>query len=186
MLDFLRMKLNFSFFAAVLVMAAIFFKLIECIINNFFRMKTSKKGLEFLKQHEGEKLQVYKDSGGYLTVGVGHLVLPSDNLSLGDVITQDQSDKFLKFDVQKAEKIVNKALNVPVTQNMFDALVSHAFNTGKASETIYERINSGRIDADLEKWWVEHYITVTDSLTGKKRVVPGLIQRRYKEVSLWS
>jgi GH24 family phage-related lysozyme (muramidase) len=39
---------------------------------------------------EGERTDVYKDSRGLLTVGIGHLVLPADKLELGDVISQER------------------------------------------------------------------------------------------------
>ena len=33
---------------------------------------------EQIKRHEGEVLEVYADSLGYLTLGVGHLIQPND------------------------------------------------------------------------------------------------------------
>lgn len=51
---------------------------------------------------EGERLTVYRDSLGKLTVGIGHLVLPRDGLKYGDRITQTQSRAFFAKDIKKA------------------------------------------------------------------------------------
>lgn len=95
-------------------------------------MITSTNGKTFLKNEEGVKLTVYKDSAGYLTVGCGHKVLPEDNLKLGDTITQAQSDAFLAKDLKTAESGVNARClsGYSFTQNQFDALVSIAYNGG--------------------------------------------------------
>ena len=52
--------------------------------------------------HEGQRLEVYLDSRGIPTVGVGHKVLPEDNLWVGDRITQAQSDALLRRDAERA------------------------------------------------------------------------------------
>ncbi len=92
-------------------------------------MKTSAHGITLLENREGIRLKVYKDSKGIPTVGVGHVVLPADNLKVGDHITQAQCDAFLAQDVVKCENAVS-AVNVPLTQWQFDALVSFIFNIG--------------------------------------------------------
>ena len=58
--------------------------------------------LDHLLLREGKRNRVYKDSLGKLTVGVGHLVQPEDNLKLGDMISDMQIEQFLKADAQKA------------------------------------------------------------------------------------
>lgn len=61
---------------------------------------------EDFKKHliarEGYKTVVYRDSLGKPTVGVGHLVLPGDNLKVGDKITDAQVMAFLDKDAQAA------------------------------------------------------------------------------------
>ena len=41
-------------------------------------MQMSQHGLSLLEQWEGFKLQVYKDSAGLPTIGVGHLLTKSE------------------------------------------------------------------------------------------------------------
>lgn len=57
-----------------------------------------------LKLDEGKKLVVYRDSLGFPTVGVGHLVLKKDNLKVGDKITEDQCNLFLANDLETTIK----------------------------------------------------------------------------------
>lgn len=53
---------------------------------------------------EGYRNDVYKDTRGFLTVGIGHLVTKKDNLKLGQVITNAQVEKFFKADSDSAFK----------------------------------------------------------------------------------
>jgi GH24 family phage-related lysozyme (muramidase) len=51
---------------------------------------------------EGRRWKVYKDTTDHLTVGVGHKVLPQDNLKQGDVIGDDRVNQFLRQDTATA------------------------------------------------------------------------------------
>jgi lysozyme len=55
-----------------------------------------------LRSREGCKLTVYRDTKGRLTVGIGHLVLPQDNLVLGQTITQTEVDGLFRRDAGNA------------------------------------------------------------------------------------
>jgi GH24 family phage-related lysozyme (muramidase) len=93
-------------------------------------MKTSEHGVKLIEQREGIRFTVYLDTKKIPTVGVGHVVLPQDNLKVGDRITQEQCDAFLEHDLGKCEAAVN-AVGVELTQWQFDALVSLVFNIGE-------------------------------------------------------
>lgn len=62
--------------------------------------------LKKLKPHlilrEGVRNYVYKDTLGKLTGGVGHLILPKDNLNYRDPIDKDAIDKWLDIDAGRA------------------------------------------------------------------------------------
>lgn len=51
---------------------------------------------------EGRRKDVYKDNKGNLTVGIGHKVLPSDNLRLGDIISDARVDQLYRQDSSSA------------------------------------------------------------------------------------
>lgn len=143
-------------------------------------MKISDNGLNLIKKSEGTKLTAYLDPVGKLTIGTGHLVLPGDNIQLGDMITQEQSDNFLRNDLKSAEDTVNNLVKVQLTQNMFDSLVDFVYNCGYGNfrtSTLLKKINANLFqDAALEfsKW---------DKSAGQ--VLPGLVKRREAEKELF-
>ena len=91
-------------------------------------MDISKAGLDLIKRYEGLRLTAYKpvSTEKYWTIGYGHY---GPDVTQGMTITQAQADEFLKQDCASAVKSVN-ALNLPLNQNQFDALVSFTYNCG--------------------------------------------------------
>ena len=81
-----------------------------------------------LVEHEGEKLHAYKDSLGYLTIGVGRLIDPKR----GGGITQEESRYLLANDIVK--KITQLNLRLPWWRDLSDirqqVLVDMTFNLG--------------------------------------------------------
>ncbi len=90
-----------------------------------------------LKLREGEVLCAYNDSLGKPTVGVGHLIKPGDNLSVGDCISQAQSDAFLQQDMQSAKAAAQAQMaQMGVNSHEFlVALVSVNYQLGTAWNT---------------------------------------------------
>ena len=59
---------------------------------------------EQIKRHEGEVLEIYKDSLGYLTFGVGHLVKEGDpeyGQPEGTPVSQERVDEVYELDFEK-------------------------------------------------------------------------------------
>lgn len=155
-------------------------------------MQMSQHGLSLLEQWEGFKLQVYRDSAGLPTIGVGHLLTRSE-LTSGKIIingvpvkysgglTQQQVNDLLAQDVGPAEQAVGDGVKVARNQNQFDALTSFTFNVGIAAfrgSTLLRMLNQGQYDqvpAQLLRW-----------TRAGGQVVPGLLNRRQNEIKLWS
>jgi lysozyme len=143
-------------------------------------MNLDETGLELIKQFEGIKLKVYRDPVGLPTVGVGHVVKPSEGLQVGDVITEAQMDAFLRADVGQAEQTVNDLVQVPLKQKQFSALVSFTFNVGRGAlsrSTLLRKLNAGDYDgaaAEFNRW-----------TRARGRTLPGLVRRRAAERSLF-
>lgn len=97
--------------------------------------KVSSAGIEEIVKHEGEILEVYEDPVGLPTLGVGHLLTPSElrAMPVGTKITKAQSREYLRKDLARFERCVTDAVRVSINQNQFDALVSLAFNIGEAN-----------------------------------------------------
>ena len=57
-----------------------------------------------IKRHEGEVLEIYMDSLGYKTLGVGHLCQPNDpeyDWKVGTPVSQEVVDMYYEDDFQK-------------------------------------------------------------------------------------
>ena len=154
-------------------------------------MPISRHGLELLKQLEGFSSTVYLDSGGEPTIGIGHRLTRSerrsgkillDNISIqyADGLTEEQSLALLAQDLVMVNGTVGYWVLVPLKQHQFDALVSFAFNVGNeafAQSTLLKLLNAGQYDAvpaQPRRWVMDN---------GKR--VPGLVNRREMEISLW-
>ena len=94
---------------------------------------------EQIKRHEGEVLEIYEDSLGYLTLGVGHLIQKSDpeyGQPAGTPVSQEVVDMYYSDDF---DKHVDETIHVCENNNIvFDALpeniqhvlVNMCFNLG--------------------------------------------------------
>lgn len=94
---------------------------------------------------DGMILQVYNDSKGNPTVGLGHLVVPSDHLTVGETISVQRARDLAKHDLSVSESALNRRIRVPLKQNEYDALVSIAFNAGSGTgiARLVDRVNEG-------------------------------------------
>ena len=102
-------------------------------------MEYSREFLERLRKEiiadEGCVLEVYKDHLGYYTVGVGHLILPSDEeweTPTGTKITQTRADELLVKDFNNVLKECEDGLTVwsEVGEEVKLILANMAFNLG--------------------------------------------------------
>lgn len=140
-------------------------------------MKTSKKGIDLIKQFEGCRLQTYKCSAGVDTIGYGHT---GKDVQPAMKITETQAEVLLSGDLTFFENGVNK-LGLPLSQNQFDALVSFAFNLGLGnlqSSTLLKKARINPTDKSIRNEfnkWVN---------AGGKRI-EGLVKRRAAEANLY-
>lgn len=105
-------------------------------------MKISQTGLDLIKQHESFSPTVYICPAGEPTIGYGHVVLPHESFTR---INEQDAEEILRKDVAIAERCVNNAVKVPITQEQFDALVSFVFNVGCAAflkSTMLRKLNA--------------------------------------------
>ena len=83
-------------------------------------MNISQNGIELIKKFEGCRLEAYKCPAGILTIGYGHT---GSEVHLGQKITQEQAEKYLKQDITIHSNNVSRLVKAPLNQNQFDALV---------------------------------------------------------------
>ena len=90
-------------------------------------MHISPAGLSLVKKWEGFSAIPYRDAAGLWTIGYGHLIKPGETFAR---ITAAEAEALLARDVVAAERVVEAAVKVPLTQNQFDSLTSFTFNLG--------------------------------------------------------
>lgn len=142
-------------------------------------MKTGTKGIALIKKWEGCKLDAYVCAAGKNTIGFGNTFYEDGSkVKPGDKITQQRAEQLLLNLLPKYEDVVNKKVTVPLTQNKFDALVSHTWNSG-GSSTLFNLVNTNAPKEEIRKWFETKYIT------GGGKVLQGLVNRRKEEADLF-
>lgn len=143
-------------------------------------MKVSSVGIELIKEFEGLYLDAYPDpgtGGEPITIGYGH----TGGVELGESVTEEEAEDLLIGDLVNAERAIKDLIEVPLSQDEFDALVSFTFNVGSGAlrdSTLRRRLNAGEPKAqvfreELPRW-----------NKGGNGVMPGLVRRRAAEVEL--
>jgi lysozyme len=166
-------------------------------------MKISDEALTMLKHHEGVRLKPYQDVVSLWTVGVGHLMFPQQaalpNRGKGKegytgmfredfqippedkrTLTMAEVDGILKSDLQRFERGVHIQCPGDLTQGMYDALTSFAFNLGLGGlqrSTLRQKVNRGDKEGAAEE-----FLKYTKA--GGK-VYPGLVKRRNDERAMF-
>lgn len=135
------------------------------------------EGVALIKRFEGLMLEPYKDVGGKLTIGYGHLIRPGE---LYVSMTEKEAEALLLKDVAVAEAVVKRNVKVKITPNQYSALVSLVYNIGEGhfdDSTLLEALNDGNYDEASRQFmrWVH--------VDGDR--VRGLVTRRTAEKQLF-
>ena len=106
-------------------------------------MNVSPKAIEMIKHHEGVRFKPYQCPAKLWTIGVGHVLYPNQiKILLAErgayalhsednrTFTKEEVDGILRADLDRFERGVERFCPVPLTQGMFDGLVSFSFNVG--------------------------------------------------------
>jgi len=181
-------------------------EIVKNITKDLRIRKSSEDLLSHLKweegsiRHKGEPvLTVYNLGDGAYTVGYGHAIFPREKEGFPFLpnyqniipnrtkITKDHAEILLKDDIREAESIINRILDEweekeikpQITQGMYDAMVSMAFNMGpkiRRSDFI-QTLKQGDVENAREK-----ILTTSENLFG---VYPGLKTRRETEYKMF-
>jgi lysozyme len=136
----------------------------------------SEEGISLIKKFEGCELRSYQDAVDVWTVGYGH----TKDVKPGQMITKEEAEEMLIEELTEYCSYVETAVEVPLHQNQFDALVSWTYNLGPTnlnSSTMLKKLNAGEyedIPEQIKRW---------NKAGGK--VLPGLERRRLAESLLF-
>jgi lysozyme len=149
-------------------------------------MILSQNGLKLIMSFEGLKLSPYLDTAGVPTIGYGTIMYPSGHaVTMNDpAITTTQAAQYLEWEVNQKVGSVQHYVQVVVSQNEFDALVSFAYNEGLGAlktSTLLRLLNLGDTQgaADQFLMWDK------DRVDGQLVVNQGLLNRRQAERNLF-
>ena len=168
--------------------------------------KSSPNLIDHLKYEEGSivnkgepNLVAYDLGDGAYTIGYGHAIFPDEEESFNFIpryskirpgrtkITKENAEVLLKDDLRESESIINRILNQweqkgikpSITQGMYDAMVSMAFNMGRGIRTSKFIQAVKQSDFDLAKKLI---LTTSENLFDN---FPGLELRRKKESEMF-
>ena len=121
---------------------------------------------EEIKRHEGEVLEIYEDSLGYKTLGVGHLIQKKDlefNLPVGTPVIQEVVDLYYEDDFNKHLKETIDLIGEEEFENLPEpiqhVLVNMCFNLGKNRLSAFKNM----LKAVKAKDWKEMANQMEDS-----------------------
>jgi len=165
---------------------------IENVFYNEIPNDVSDSFMDFIKIEEGaikEKgepvLQAYDLGDGMITVGWGHAEKKSNSqFKVGEKITRTKAEELLLNDLTNAKNAVNsvfedwEADSIPfyVDQDMYDAMVSMAFNMGRGgfrSTNFIQLVKKGM------------YEEARDKILSTRISYPGHVKRRKKESEMF-
>ena len=144
------------------------------------RLKISRAGVELIKSFEGLRQSATQLPDGRWTIGYGHTFSARE----GAVITAEDADALLRFDLLPIVDSLNSLLLVTLNQNQFDALVSFSFNIGIENfqnSEVLKHLNNARLPeamTALEAWQ-------STVFNGQTYILPPLVKRRASEKALF-
>jgi GH24 family phage-related lysozyme (muramidase) len=177
-------------------------------------MIPSRNCIDFIKQRERFVPHAYQDVAGIWTIGYGSILHANGQpVRSGDVIDTGEADVLLRMEVNEKSRRVSALLHdIVVTQNMYDALVSFAYNAGTGAlqqSTLLIRVRNNPRDTTIidysdahpaaQSFMRDHGMTDINTIqhefmkwvyaynphTKKKEIVLGLQNRRNLEWQLY-
>ena len=150
-------------------------------------MEISQNGLDFIEKWEGKRYNKYKDAAGLWTVGIGHLIKPGEVFD--HTLTDDECYELLMQDLAPVQSRINRWVEVPLTQNQYDALCSLVLNIGTGnknkgffSSSVLRYLNQGHYEDAADAFLMWNKMTLP---SGDKVKSPGLANRRRDERKLF-
>ncbi|ENX41334.1 lysozyme [Acinetobacter sp. NIPH 2100] len=141
----------------------------------------SVDGIHLITSFEDLKLHAYDDGVGVWTIGFGTTVYPNNiRVKKGDSCTLEQAKSFFQHDLRRFQATVNENVNVALSQNQFDALVSLTFNIGQTAfknSTLLKKLNANDYSGAADQFLVWN--------KGGGKILKGLVRRREVERNLF-
>jgi GH24 family phage-related lysozyme (muramidase) len=118
-------------------------------------MHLSAEGYSLLEKLEGFSPQLYSLKDGGFTIGFGFFLPYADGAKWDKGVTWAEAEVMIRQKMPTYENQVKKYINVPLTQNEFDALTMLAYNLGgfsKATSIVNDVNNQASFDKLQSDW----------------------------------
>lgn len=119
------------------------FMLAKLLGSPAVNMQISSAGIQALEQRETFQAYSYPDANGR-SIGFGHFIKAGETFA--EPMSYQDAVTLLMSDLKWAEEAVQGGVNVTITQAMYDALVSFAYNIGPGAfggSTLLKKLNAG-------------------------------------------
>ncbi len=140
---------------------------------------------KILKEFEGFRGKVYRDSAKIPTIGYGHTAYAGDpNPNKIKTITRKEAEKVLDRDIANVRRQIAKKLKVPLNEHQLAAIISFVFNVGIGAANksgVFRTIRRGDFEAVPNR--LARWNKITEN--GKLKPLRGLTRRRTKEAELF-
>jgi GH24 family phage-related lysozyme (muramidase) len=157
------------------------------ILQDPLTLKTSTKGLNFIRDHETLNLEGYEIGDGMITIGWGHAEpVVASKYAVGQKISDYEAEILFRKDIKKVEdgirdlfeKWIGQGLDIKISQNMWDSMISMAYNMG---------VNGLRGSDIVQSLKQEDYLAAAENIltTRIDPKFPGLQDRREEEKELF-
>jgi lysozyme len=156
-------------------------------------MKVSSQAIAMIRHHEGVRSKPYRCPAKLWTIGVGHVLYPDQaKIPLAErdsyplraednrTFSQEEINGILRIDLARFEQGVTKYITIPLSQGMFDGLVSFSFNVGLGTlqrSTLRQKLNRGDKEGAAQE-------LMKYCMAGGK-ILKGLQNRRIDERALF-
>lgn len=151
-------------------------------------LTTSPQGITFIKTEEGFVGHVYLDAVGVPTIGYGHaflhMTMAQAQAQYPNGISEPDACTLLARDLAPFENNVNGIVQVPLSQNQFDACVSFCYNAGNGAfngSTLLRLLNSG----DYAGAAAQFLVWDKGHVNGQLVTIHGLLNRRTAEQNIF-
>ncbi len=150
-------------------------------------MRLSQSGWDHIRNHEKLKLQAYSIGDGMITIGYGHASpVGESKYKIGDKISVKIANKLFIEDMNIAAKGVRRifeewkaqGINIKLTQNQYDVMISLAYNLGVTdlrTSNFIQLIKENKLTRAAKQI----------RITGISEKFPGLEKRRLEEYKMF-
>ena len=100
--------------------------------------------LVFIKRLEGYSNTAYRDAKGLYTIGIGHLIRPSEKYIKTATLSDKEIVDLFNNDIQVCQTAIADSVNATLSEFQYDALYSLCFNIGPdkfKQSTVVKRLN---------------------------------------------